>query len=250
MTESPPVRRVGDIVNGYRWDGRQWVPLTPGPATYPVPQPQPGPGVTGYRAPQPQWPQGPPPAQPLPPPPAPQAPRPVWTAPQRTVASPPSTGGWTPPSTGGWTPPRPPAWTPPGAPVAAIRGGKRTWLWALVALAVVVVGYAVISSGGSPGGGGDAAVKAGVSAIARGCSAYAGDNGSGPGVSDVRPDGAVAQYVGSWPTNPFTGGPMTPGTQPGDYHFSTAIRMPGGEYRGYVLGVLSNGETYSVEFNY
>lgn len=123
-------------------------------------------------------------------------------------------------------------------------------LWAIVALVVVIGIYGVVSFGRPSGGGGDADVKAGVAVIARGCSAYAGATGSGPGVSDVRPDGAVAQYVGSWPTNPFTGRPMSPGTQPGDYRFSTAIRMPGGEYRGYVSGVLSNGETYSVEFTY
>jgi hypothetical protein len=240
MTQSPPPRRTGDIVNGYRWDGRQWIPLTPAPTTYPQPQPQtqPGPAPYVYRG------QG---AQP------PQAPRPVWTPPRTTAAPPVRPGGWTPPPVrpGEWTPP-PPAdgRTPAGARVSGTRGGKPRWLlWALVGL-VAVIAYGVISSGGSPGGGGDADVKAGVAVIARGCSAFAGATGSGPGVSDVRPDGAVAQYVGEWPTNPFTGRPMEPGTQPGDYRFSTAIRMPGGEYRGYVWGVLSNGETYSVEFEY
>lgn len=233
MTESPRPRRNGDIVNGYCWDGRQWIPLTPGPTTYPRPQPQPGPAMNRYRTQQPQ------------------APRPVWAPQGRTVASPPRAGGWTPPPAGAWTPPPARGWTPAGAGLSATRGGKPSWLlWALVALAVVIVVYGVVSVTGSPGGGGDADVKAGVTVIARGCSAFAGATGSGPGVSDVRPDGAVAQYVGSWPTNPFTGQPMAPGTQPGDYRFSTAIRMPGGEYRGYVSGVLSNGETYSVEFNY
>lgn len=232
MTEAPRPR-IGETVNGFRWDGRQWVPLTPGAPTYPRPGPQPGPGMNPYRT-QPGPGMNPYQAQPQ------QAPSPGWAT-RRTVAPPARAAGWTPPAAG-----RRPAGSP------ATRRGKPSWLlWALGALVVVVVAYAVVSSLGSPpGGGGDADVKAGVAVIARGCSAFAGATGSGPGVSDVRPDGAVAQYVADWPTNPFTGQPMTPGTQPGDYRFSTAIRMPGGEYRGYVSGVLSNGETYSVEFTY
>ena len=45
-----------------------------------------------------------------------------------------------------------------------------------------------------------------------------------------------------WPTNPFTGQPMTPGTAPGSYVYE---QLSGGQ--GYKLtGYLSNGLTYTV----
>ena len=54
--------------------------------------------------------------------------------------------------------------------------------------------------------------------------------------------GGVAAYVDPWPTNPYTGQPMKPGTQPGDYTYE---QLNGGA--GYKLtGYISNGLTYTV----
>jgi hypothetical protein len=133
-------------------------------------------------------------------------------------------------------------------------------LIAIIAAAALAVGALAWATSGSesslsPGPGqsevgGDAAVKSGVDAIARACSQFAGANGYGPSTDDVAPYGAVAEFVRSWPTNPYTGEPMSQGAAPGDFSFNTAIRMPGGEYVGYVTGHLGDGQTYSVEFKY
>ena len=46
-------------------------------------------------------------------------------------------------------------------------------------------------------------------------------HGSYPPVRAVRPDGTLArQTTDPWPTNPYTGTPMTPGRQPGEYLYS------------------------------
>lgn len=63
-----------------------------------------------------------------------------------------------------------------------------------------------------------------------------------PPPQDVVEGGGISQYVVPWPTNPFTGQPMTPGTAPGSYVYE---QLSGGQ--GYRLtGYLSNGLTYSV----
>ena len=189
MGQSPRPWQVGDVVNGYRWNGQGWVPDIPPPT-----------------------------------------PIPTFTRPQP-----------------------PPAGRPP--------------VWLLVILAVVVGAFmlSVLNRPGSPpvvdptssgdtrtaGTGGEYdAVISGVTAIARGCSAFAGASGSGPGVDDVGPSGAVASFVVPWPTNPYTGLPMTSGNQPGDFTFHTAIHMPDDTYTGYVYGHLDNGQDFSVEFRY
>jgi hypothetical protein len=98
---------------------------------------------------------------------------------------------------------------------------------------------------------GDDAVRIGVQAIARGCSDFAGAYGYGPAVDDVSADGAVAAFVKPWPTNPYTGAPMAQSNQAGDFTFDTAISMGQGQpYMGYVTGVLSDGSTFPVEFEY
>ena len=59
---------------------------------------------------------------------------------------------------------------------------------------------------------------------------------------DVSETGGVATYVNPWPTNPYTGQPMKPGTQPGDYTYE---QLNGGA--GYKLtGYISKGLTYTV----
>ena len=63
-----------------------------------------------------------------------------------------------------------------------------------------------------------------------------------PTPADVSEAGGVASYVDPWPTNPYTGQPMKPGTQPGDYTYE---QLNGGA--GYKLtGYISNGLTYAV----
>jgi hypothetical protein len=63
-----------------------------------------------------------------------------------------------------------------------------------------------------------------------------------PTPADVSQAGGVAAYVNPWPTNPYTGQPMKPGTQPGDYTYE---QLNGGA--GYKLtGYISNGLTYTV----
>ena len=63
-----------------------------------------------------------------------------------------------------------------------------------------------------------------------------------PAPVDVSEAGGIASYVDPWPTNPYTGQPMKPGTQPGDYTYE---QLSGGA--GYKLtGYISNGLTYTV----
>jgi len=63
-----------------------------------------------------------------------------------------------------------------------------------------------------------------------------------PMPAEVSATGGVAGYVDPWPTNPYTGQPMKPGTQPGDYTYE---QLNGGA--GYKLtGYISKGLTYSV----
>ena len=63
-----------------------------------------------------------------------------------------------------------------------------------------------------------------------------------PAPAEVSQTGGVAAYVNPWPKNPYTGQPMKPGTEPGDYTYE---QLNGGA--GYKLtGFVSNGLTYTV----
>lgn len=178
-----------------------------------------------------------------------------------------------PPPPPSWVPSSPPGHEPPpGPPGRPPIPGMRSALIALIAsvtVAVLVAGALGIvlvvrnSDDGGSGGSSDSSsviteastsddqVKAGVEAIARGAEEFAGAYGYGPGMDDALPTGALAEFVDPWPTNPYTGEPMTQSSAPGDYSFATAISMGDGqEYLGYVTANLSTGETYSVEFTY
>jgi hypothetical protein len=48
------------------------------------------------------------------------------------------------------------------------------------------------------------------------------------------PAGDVADYVDEWPQNPFSGGPMVQGDDPGDFVYSLA---PSGTGKPYTLSV-------------
>ena len=46
---------------------------------------------------------------------------------------------------------------------------------------------------------------------------WAGEHGFYPPVVEVRPGGALSSSLDSWPTNPYSGRPAAPGSEPGDY---------------------------------
>jgi hypothetical protein len=70
----------------------------------------------------------------------------------------------------------------------------------------------------------------------------ANNNNLYPQPGDVNASGGVAQYVNPWPTNPYTGQPMKPGTGPGEYTYQQLNGGAGYQITGYVSG----GLTYTV----
>ncbi len=97
------------------------------------------------------------------------------------------------------------------------------------------------STSASPGS--DQVTQDNVAKLQVGIVAWAADhNNLYPPPQDVVDGGGLSQYVNPWPTNPFTGQPMAPGTSPGSYVYE---QLSGGQ--GYRLtGYLSNGLTYTV----
>jgi hypothetical protein len=95
----------------------------------------------------------------------------------------------------------------------------------------------------SPSPGSDQLTQDNIAKIQVGIVAWAADNNNlYPPPQDVVDGGGLSQYVSPWPTNPFTGQPMAPGTSPGSYVYE---QLSGGQ--GYKLtGYLSNGLTYTV----
>jgi hypothetical protein len=70
----------------------------------------------------------------------------------------------------------------------------------------------------------------------------ANNNGLYPQPQEVTASGDVAQFVEPWPTNPYSGATMSPGTEPGSYIYE---QLNGGA--GYRLtGYVSGGLTYTV----
>jgi hypothetical protein len=67
----------------------------------------------------------------------------------------------------------------------------------------------------------DSAVEDGIRTIHEGIYKWSVDNGNRfPPEAEVRPDGAIGQYVANWPTNPYTGQPMASGSGPGDFTYT------------------------------
>jgi hypothetical protein len=60
----------------------------------------------------------------------------------------------------------------------------------------------------------DLAAKAGVLAIATGVKAHVATTGEAPADAS---QATLGVFVSPWPDNPFTGAPMGPGSNPGDY---------------------------------
>jgi len=89
----------------------------------------------------------------------------------------------------------------------------------------------------------DGQVQNGIVAIQVGVLNWAQANGNlYPPVGEVTQSGGVAQYVSPWPTNPFTGQPMAPGDQEGDYTYE---QLNGGQ--GYkIIGHLTDGLPFTV----
>jgi len=96
---------------------------------------------------------------------------------------------------------------------------------------------------GSPSPSADQQVIDGIAKIQIGIVTWATNNNNlYPAPQDVVSGGGISEYVDPWPTNPFTSGPMSPGTGPGGYVYE---QLNGGQ--GYKLtGYLSSGLTYSV----
>jgi hypothetical protein len=97
------------------------------------------------------------------------------------------------------------------------------------------------STSASPGS--DQQTQDNIAKLQVGIVAWAADNNNlYPPPQDVVEGGGLSQYVDPWPTNPFTGQPMTPGTSPGSYVYE---QLSGGQaYK--LTGYLSNGLTYAV----
>ena len=95
----------------------------------------------------------------------------------------------------------------------------------------------------SPSASADQQVQDNIAKLQVGIVAWAADNNNlYPPPQDVVEGGGLSQYVTPWPTDPFTGQPMVPGTAPGSYVYE---QLSGGQ--GYRLtGYLSNGLTYTV----
>jgi hypothetical protein len=99
------------------------------------------------------------------------------------------------------------------------------------------------SPSASPTGGADQQVIDAIVKLQTGVITWSTNNNDlYPPSAEVTQAGGVASYVDPWPSNPYTGQPMKPGTQPGDYTYE---QLNGGA--GYKLtGYISNGTTYTV----
>jgi hypothetical protein len=78
------------------------------------------------------------------------------------------------------------------------------------------------------------AAKAEILAVETGVRAYQAMNGRLPADAS---QATLGQFVSPWPKNPWTGGPMQPGTGKGDYSyaqtnsgFSLTVHIDGGDY--------------------
>jgi hypothetical protein len=89
----------------------------------------------------------------------------------------------------------------------------------------------------------DDQVRAAITRLQVGVLSWAADHGGlFPPVNAVTAAGEVGAYVDPWPTNPFTGAPMQPGSAAGDYTYE---QLDAGQtYR--LTGYLSDGVTVVV----
>jgi hypothetical protein len=86
----------------------------------------------------------------------------------------------------------------------------------------------------------DAAVKYGVNAIRSGLKMWLGGGAKTlPPANEVSPSGALSEMVVPWPTNMFSGQPMQPGENKGNYTYT--VSADGKQYE--LVGHLSDGST-------
>ena len=85
-------------------------------------------------------------------------------------------------------------------------------------------------------------IEEGIRALELGIEAYRIDRGSYPPVADVRPGGALREFVDGWPVNPLTDELMRPGADPGDYVYT--LGEAGQSYT--LAGLLPGGEQFVV----
>ena len=89
----------------------------------------------------------------------------------------------------------------------------------------------------------DEQVMAGIQKIQVGVITWSVNNNNlYPQPGDVTQTGGIASSVDPWPTNPYTGQPMKPGTSPGDYTYQQLSGGAGYELTGYI----ADGLTYTV----
>jgi hypothetical protein len=87
----------------------------------------------------------------------------------------------------------------------------------------------------------DAAIKNGASLIERFMRDFAGAQGRLPTVAELDPGSAFGMKQADWPLDPFDGGPMQPGLEPGDYTY-----VPGGNGSYVINGHLTTGTVTRV----
>lgn len=86
----------------------------------------------------------------------------------------------------------------------------------------------------------DAAVESGVAAIRRGLAMWIGGGGKKfPPPNEINVNGALGKMVFPWPTNMFSGQPMQPSDNKGDYTYT----LTGGGKQFTLVGHLSDGST-------
>lgn len=76
------------------------------------------------------------------------------------------------------------------------------------------------SAPGIAGRANDAEASSSGRMILQAIDSYRGQTGHLPAVADVTDTGALAEYLPTWPDNPFTKQPMRPGASPGDYTYA------------------------------
>jgi hypothetical protein len=108
----------------------------------------------------------------------------------------------------------------------------------MLTLAVVGCGSSVSSTAAGPTTDPkESVVKDGIHALQVGVQTWAVDHmGPYPAQVKVQASGRFAKYVETWPTNPYTNLPMTQGTGPGDFEYTSGAQDASYSLVGYGEG--------------